>query len=956
MTSEKQKQSMQMNSELKSIRAEQVLPVKTVGIESLKESASVWVSPHRRLFTWYARRPTATTRLAILSSILPPDVTNEELHQLMCIGPREGVSGGIERYIVERYATKDDRDGSIKDHFGYDYPHKRVPVGSELDNLHEKLREHWDGELPTVLDPTAGGGTIPFEALRYGLPTISNELNPVAWLINKVILEHAPKEGSLEQDIRRWMKEVQKHVREELDSYFPKRNGVSPNNYFRAYSIDCPSCGKLIPVSNKWWFNRRRGIAVRPTATEERIEYEVVQVPDEVSKGEFDPDNGTVDRGDIECPHCGVVTERDDTVELFNSGDFNHEVCAVRYINEINGTKYHSPTEEDREAIKRAQEQIDSNLDLATILTEDRYLGHHDRAGPYGVKQWRDAFSPRQLLSHATYLNAFKEIEDDIKSEYSKSKAESILILLSFISVKLIQRNSRLAPIKATRGSPSDMMGSNIFFFQWHFGEGNLMTGTYSYESEGDNIIENYEQVVQYVNHIEDPDVKLRRGDASSMPYEDESIEAVVIDPPYGDNVMYGEVSDAFYVWFKRYLGDVFPEAFSSQTTNKIDEAVENPSLVEASEGQSKTKLASERYEEKMESIFREIHRLLKPGGVLTIYFTDKEVEAWDSLTMSIIQSGFTITATHTITSEMPQRIGVQQSASADSTLLLVCRKPRQDMSNNTATLWNDIKQKTQKVAREKADELLSSDYSLTKTDTIIGAFGPTLRVFTSNYPVVDRKDELVRPRQALQAARSEVTKFLIERELEGSLDEVDPLTTWYLLSWLVYERAAIPYDEARQLGVGVGVEIDEVKRTTKIWKKSGDEVVLASESDRVQDYDALESGVKRRKRKYPVNPQDITFKHNIDTVHAAMNVLKTKGGSYTLKWLDERDMQDRIGFKRTIESLLQVLPDDHEDYQTLVNISSGETGKYVGINTNLLTSMENIQETEGTTLNKFRD
>ncbi|TKX83462.1 hypothetical protein EXE43_24125, partial [Halorubrum sp. SS5] len=174
-------------------------------------------------------------------------------------------------------------------------------------------------------------------------------------------------------------------------------------------------------------------------------------------------------------------------------------------------------------------------------------------------------------------------------------------------------------------------------------------------------------------------------------------------------------------------------------------------------------------------------------GGVLTIYFTDKEIAAWDSLTMSIINSGFNITATHTITSEMPQRIGVQQDASADSTLLLTCRKPTTQPDDRMPTLWRDIKDETRQVAREKASSLLESEHNLTKTDTIISAFGPTLRVFTENYPVVDDKDELVRPREALREARTAVTEVLIQRELAGSLDDVDSLSTWYILSWLVY-------------------------------------------------------------------------------------------------------------------------------------------------------------------------
>lgn len=379
---------------------------------------------------------------------------------------------------------------------------------------------------------------------------------------------------------------------------------------------------------------------------------------------------------------------------------------------------------------------------------------------------------------------------------------------------------------------------------------------------------------------------------------------------------------------------------------------MENPALNENTD--SEVDSPRERYEDKMQTIFTEAYRVLEPGGVITIYFTDKEIGAWDSLTMSIMSSGFTITATHTISSEAPSRIGVQGQSSADSSLLLTCRKPSSYEEKDTQpTLWSDIREKTRQAARSKASELLDSNLSLTKTDVIIGAFGPTLRVFTEEYPVVDMHDNPVRPKQALEEARTAVTEVLIERELEDGLDEVDSLTRWYILSWLVYEKENIPYDEARQLGIGVGVQIDEIKQNTKIWSKSRDTLVLKGQEYRVRDYTALEAGEKRRERAYPVNPQDTSFDYNIDAVHAALNVLETKGGDFAWNWLKERDLQNASWFTKTVKSLLQVVPQDHPDYDLLVNLASGETGQLLDIDTDFL-SRESEDEQTRTTLQDF--
>jgi hypothetical protein len=247
----------------------------------------------------------------------------------------------------------------------------------------------------------------------------------------------------------------------------------------------------------------------------------------------------------------------------------------------------------------------------------------------------------------------------------------------------------------------------------------------------------------------------------------------------------------------------------------------------------------------------------------------------------------------------------------------------------------------------------LDSGINLTKTDTIISAFGPTLQVFTENYPVVDRHDDPVRPKRALEEARNAVVEVLVNRELDDSLDDVDNLSTWYILSWLVYGRETVPYDDARQLGLGVGVDVDTIKSETKIWGKSGEKLVLKGQSYRVRDFTALEAGEKRRARAYPVDPRDETFAHSIDALHAALNVLNTKGSDFTWNWLNKRSLQDEPQFRRTVKSLLQVLPESHEDYELLINLVSGDTGDLLDIDANEFTRQTN-EESSRTTLNDF--
>ncbi len=954
---------------LRSLKVESVLPVKTVGIECLKESNPEKMSPHRYLFKWFARRPTAATRLAVLASVLPEKISNDTLLELMQIGPDrpEQVDGSISDYVIKRWATKDSRDGRVSDHFGYPIPHSQSPTIDEMDALHSELRDCWDGELPTVLDPTAGGGTIPLESLRYGLPTVANELNPVAWLLNKVILDHAKNVGSIEKEISEWSNQMQENASGALTDYYPAATeGQTPNHYLCTYSVKCSSCGYRIPLANRWWFKKKsanEGHAIRPHTHEDRVEYEHVEFPSDVDKSEFNPDKGVVESGDAECLNCGVITERETIKQRLTDREFEYEVCGVQYVESRTGKSgYRGGNQADKEAVERAQEKIESDLDLRTLLAIDRDAGDQSSLRvsdsiAYGMEEWRDIYSPRQLLSHATYLDAFEQVKGQVMGKYPASKAETILTILALSAVKLIERNSKLEPIDIRRGSPANMLGSNNFGFQWAFGESNITVGSYSFESSLNVVLGNYEQLTKHLENVKETPVTVLNGDAANMDLEEGSVDAVVMDPPYGDNVKYADLSDSLYVWIREYLGDIYSDEFRPPLTDKTNEAIENPSRVQNNNNSnlSKDELARQKYEIKMSDIFSEVYDAMAPAGVLTIYFTEKETSAWDSLTMSLINSGFAVTATHTITSEMPQRIGVQQVASADSTLLLTCRKPHQsqELEERSPTLWSDIKQDTRRVAQEKANELLDSGLNLTKTDTIISAFGPTLRVFTESYPVVDKYDERVRPREALEEARTAVTKVLVERELSDDLEGVDSLSAWYILSWLVYGRNSIPYDEANQLGLGVGVHIDNIKRDTKIWGKSKDTLLLKGQDYRVQDYTALESGNKRRKRAYPIDPREQAFSHTIDTVHAALNVLETKGSDFAWNWLKERSLQNDSSFKTTIEALLQVLPENNEDYKSLINLASGQTGELLDIDIRSIEETEVSQESR-TTLQDF--
>jgi len=163
----------------------------------------------------------------------------------------------------------------------------------------------------------------------------------------------------------------------------------------------------------------------------------------------------------------------------------------------------------------------------------------------------QEAFTPRQLVTHYEYLNSFREHKSEILEKHPEKEAEAILTLLSLASSKLIDRNNRFAPLDRTRGNPGDALGGKHFTLQWTYVDNNLSAGIQSYETAYTRVRDSYEELASYCADVDAPSSELLQGDAATLDLEDNSIQAVVIDPPYYDSIIYSELSDICYVWLK---------------------------------------------------------------------------------------------------------------------------------------------------------------------------------------------------------------------------------------------------------------------------------------------------------------------------------------------------------------------------------------------------------------------
>jgi adenine-specific DNA methylase len=915
------------------------LPLTAIDIESQKDMESGRHHKLRSLHKWFAARPTPAARLAVLGSVYPGKIDADELLRLMQIGPKQK-DKHISEYVEKKFS--EDKGGkTLDEHYGYENPNTQSPTSKELEKLHNEVREGWGGELPKVLDPTAGRGIIPFEAMRYGFSVKANELNSVPSVILQSALKHVREVGSLSPDIYEWRNKIHAEARENIDQYYPTQEpGNKILNSACTFLIRCDSCEGKIPLTSKWWVNQRsgEGDAIRPNYNNGEIEYEHVKIPEEVTKDEFDPSDGPVTRRSARCPHCTVVTESDRIEEKLREGAYEYSVYGVNYETESGEREFRAGSEADERGMRLAAERVESDFDLMTFLTEPIDISSRTNdPRTYGMEEWRDIFTPRQLIVHYEYLQAYEKYADKIKQEYDEDeKSEAILTLLSLCASRSISFSSKLSAWYDGRGCPDKIFQDNNFALKRMFADNNLSQPRRGYIARSDQIIDSYEELTSYAP-TGTADICSQDAATLSESWEPESVDVAVIDPPYYDSIMYSELSEVFYVLQKEYLSDLYPDLFTSKLSNKSDEAVANPYRFEeiADNKDSKEDLADRHYENKMAEIFDEVHELLTSGGVATIMFTHRDMEAWDTLTKSLIEAGFSITATHPIKTEMSDRIAMRGSASADSSIFLIARKLGSSDSGQR-TLWSDIKSNISDVAKQEAKEILESGYSISKTDMAIAAYGPTLQQYAECYPVVDKKGSVIKPRKALGEARRAVTSVIAERFLKTEgIEELDALTRWYILAWLIYENDTFPYDEGRQLGVAADVDIDDIKRPTKLWGKRSGDIQLKGPDDRVQDIVMLQSDSADNPstRKYPINPTDSRFTYTIDAVHAVLHVYERQGAKSAWDWLTERNLKSDEAFEVTLTALLEVLPEDSTMYDTLVNLISGETGEYLDIN-----------------------
>jgi len=893
-----------------SVFIEKIMPVKLLNEQVYFEHGG---NPFKGLHRWYSRKPLSFSRASVLASILPADIDIKEFEKLLGLNP------GVETKL-----------------------YKTPPTSTIIKKVQDYCEQTWGTRTPTILDAFAGGGSIPFEAARYGLNVLASDLNPVAVVTMKAAMEYPLKFGpDLQEDIDKWVQWVGDEAEKRLAEFFPSLPGETVQNYLWAHTVVCPNCQSVVPLSPNWWLSKTSNYAGKgkerkvtsdwyavkpiPNPEQKRVDFELIKG----KKGkattiitdtgeEYDPDTTTtISRSVGKCPDCGNVIDDEIIKSQAQAGNFGYQLYAVAYKKGKGSLEFRIPESIDFDVIDKAENYINNkklDFDWNKLLpSEERFDGYSDRCIAYGLNKNSDYFNPRQLLTLVTYVEIINEAKALMQVEYEWEKSQAISTYLALVLDICADKNCRLSIWQSSAGTTRKASTQHSLNLMWNYPE---MSGRNElWLSSADIFAVKYDQLCALfgtkphstglpgIEQYGSKSIQIDSASADNLTHiPDNSVDAVITDPPYYATIQYAELSDFFYVWLKRTLGDIFPELFFNELTDKDREAVANPSRFR-NMGENPEKLANQDYEAKMALAFAEYYRVLRPDGVMTVQFNHKESGAWDVLAKSLIDAGFEITASWAVSTENPQNLHQAQKNSVSSTVLLVCRKRD---PNASQAWWDDLRPEVANLVESRAPEFEAND--ITGIDLYLSAFGPALNVFSRSYPILDSSGEEVRPEQAFEAARKAIANYRFRKLVETDTAGFDALTQWYLLAWDAFRAREFPFDEARQLALAIGgFNVADLAKVHKLIDSASGTCKLLTPQQRF------------KKRAFSVNPSEFALTYLVDGLHAIIAIYEEEDVTSVRRFMEVTGLVSNDLFMRTIEVALKVIPRIKDEKKCLI-------------------------------------
>lgn len=609
-------------------------------------------------------------------------------------------------------------------------------------------------ETPLVVDPFAGGGSIPLEALRLGCEAFASDLNPVACLILKVMLEDIPRHGpELAEELRRVGKEIKDKAEKELAEFYPEDpDGAKPIAYLWARTVKCesPNCGAEIPLMRSFWLckkaSRKRALrhkVIRAENGPPQVEFEIFE-----PKMDRDVHGGTVTRAKATCLCCGSVLppervrsqlaeKRGGTDAIFDASGSRiggaRMLAVVTLHPKEKGRHYRLPTKHDYKPVWKAQERLNHILEAweqagMTVLcpVPDEPLPPIGTLGfrvqRYEMLQWVDLFTARQSVTHACASLLIRNITD-----------ERIREVMALCYGHVVTRNSSLCVwrYQADQEKVESVFSRQALPMVWDFGEAiPISEATGSISDSIEIVVRMIERFAPFVSSVG----QTLLADACESPIPDCSASAFFTDPPYYDAIPYSDLSDFFFVWLKRILPNhpLMRDPFDSSNvlSPKTREAVQDET--KKFNGRWKDRKF---FEDTMSIAFQEGRRLLHDEGIGSIVFAHKTTEGWEALLNGIIKGGLTVTGSWPIATELANRLRARESAALTTSVHLVCR-PRHD--DAPIGDWGDVLWELPERVGIWMERL--QEEHVRGADLVFACIGPALEIF-SRYSKVETAD-----------------------------------------------------------------------------------------------------------------------------------------------------------------------------------------------------------------------
>ncbi len=665
----------------------------------------------------------------------------------------------------------------------------------------------YPNETPTVLDPFAGLGTIPLEVLRVGANAVSGDLNPVAYIIEKVLLEYLPRyKARLIEAVDKWGYWLLEQLKTRVGHYYPSEpDGATVWWYELARVIRCenPDCGANIPMLRKLNLsgNQRPIIAVRywGNPTTKQVEWSLFTAR---SRKDLQPQIGR--RFQVTCPVCSFTTNASQvrTQMLAKNGGTNDAVVIAKaVVNSAGQKQFRVATEQDQVLFRLAFEELQGLLNqprrpISPIPDEPIPLvsGSGLSGLRWGFRTWTDLHTPRQLLVllnltellHTCHLRLVKETPDpDFAAAVLTTLSTVVSAFAAFqTSLSMANTNPRsLFDVGVGIGMRAMMCEPNPFIAGRAGGfELNLQRMIAALKRQSGALAQ---------------PASVYLGSATSLPLPNNSITCVVTDPPYYDTIPFGVLADFHYVWLKRMLRDVCPDAFNGTLGPKADECVAGFAGDTTNERKDPAF-----YRDTITKTLKECQRVMGPNGLAVIYFAHKGTEGWAAFLEGILNAGWQVTGGWPVQAERLIRVMYRTGGLLHAVQLIVCR-PR--LANTGPVRWERVKAELE-TELSSWIELIQSE-GISGTDLVYSALIPAMQIY-SRYNTILDSNHLPLALADRKGARGRITQrgfisrvFDLVAELAYErLKESEPdarLTAWWLLESRRRGQHKLPYEVA---------------------------------------------------------------------------------------------------------------------------------------------------------------